>query len=225
MSWLLLLGAALAWDERGPDGVSTGRQVGAAERFSGARPDWSRHVVAASPLATAGLSADLGVDLDDVLDTLDLVARVAEEDRGQQRPRLLDPVWLRAAAKARSIALDDGHIRLTKYVVYSVDGSPTRTERFDTALYAPPANQAAPLVWLTRDVYDVGLGKLVALEWPTPRGPELQRVVLADTGGAFQPNLFQPDYLAGTFPSRAAYDAWARDTPTRVPAAVLARRR
>ena len=357
MRWLLLLSAALAWEERGPEGAPTGRSVGAAQHFAPEAPDWSRarvstspldlahvargtlEVLAAlregdSPLATAGLFSELGVSLDDVVDTLELVVRVAEEDRGREHQRLQDPRWIaanfevlrwrpdRASARRRKIDLDDGRIRLTKYVVYSVQGSPVRTERYDTALYAAPADdglrarltrmdvyagafddggeaagQAIPLIWLTRhgsnqalmqgtievsvpdgsvrlynvhqnngvpwdpaikdpnrqarywyfrevegvlgveqiplrprvavagDVYNLGLGKLIALEWPTERGLELRLAVLADTGGAFQPNLFQLDYLAGTFPSEAEYRAWARHTPTRVPAAVLVRRR
>ena len=359
--------AALGWEERGLDGALTGRHLEPSAFFAPHSPKWKRHLVVTAPLdlglvaahtadtlrrlratedplATAGLFGPLGVSLDDVLATLDLVARTAFEDRGRHRQRLQDPRWIaahfqalqwipdRQAAEGRGIPLTNDEIRLTKYVVYSVAGSRERTDEYNTALYAIPADelaeeeppssvdlirmqltrmdvyngafdeggrfegQAAPLVWLTRDgsnqallqgtievtfedgvrelfnvhrnnglawqpnqrdldqqprfwyfrkvqgilgvqgtalrpkaavagdVYNVGLGKLVALEWPTKRGPELRLVVLADTGGAFQPNLFQLDYLAGTFPSKDAYLAWAADTPARVPASILVRR-
>ena len=58
------------------------------------------------------------------------------------------------------------------------------------------------------DIYNLGLGKLVALE--DPKSGELRLVVLGDTGGAFQPNLFQLDDFAGAFPDAAAlYQATA----------------
>ncbi|MEZ4241056.1 MAG: MltA domain-containing protein [Myxococcota bacterium] len=81
-----------------------------------------------------------------------------------------------------------------------------------------------PRAAVAGDVYDLGLGKLVALRWDGERGPEVHLAVLADTGGAFQPNLFQLDWLAGAFPSAAAYQAWAATVPKRVEAAVLVRR-
>jgi hypothetical protein len=70
------------------------------------------------------------------------------------------------------------------------------------------------------DVYNLGLGKLVALQWEG----KLHLVVLADTGGAFQPNLFQLDWFAGTFPDHDAYAAWAATRPDRVQASVLVRK-
>jgi membrane-bound lytic murein transglycosylase len=75
------------------------------------------------------------------------------------------------------------------------------------------------------DVWNVGLGKLVALSWDGPYGPEVHLVVLADTGGAFQPNLFQLDWLAGAFPSAEAFADWEKTMPNRVRAAVLIRKR
>jgi hypothetical protein len=75
------------------------------------------------------------------------------------------------------------------------------------------------------DVYNVGLGKIVCLETDTEAGRELRLVVLADTGGAFEPNLFQLDWLAGTFPDHAAYQAWAAAAPSRVRASILIRKR
>lgn len=360
--WWMILATAFGWEERGMDGEGTGRQLDPAAFFEPTVPAWRAAEVSTAPLdlgmvarqtastirrlrregnlmAQPAMLGELGVSMDDVLKTLDLVSRVAYEDRGRAYQRLQDPAWIASrfwalrwrpdqqAAADRGIELYSDAIRLTKYVVYTVDGSPVKTDRFDTALYAVPRDEsdgrpgvrarltrmdvyagafeeggqaeglARPLVWLTRDgsnqallqgtirvtmpsgasrlynvhqnngiawdpternlnrqprfwyfreveailgveqtplrpqaavagdVYNLGLGKLFALEWPGEHGPELHLVVLADTGGAFQPNLFQLDYLAGTFSSKAAYQRWAEETPARVPATLLVVRR
>ncbi len=343
---------AFAWDERGPEGVPTGRTVQASEHFSLERPTWTDLQVSTDPVdlgavaaataklmreqlaedpdaVDAGMFSELGVSIFDVIETLELVARVASADQGNVDQRLLDPQWLlttfevlrwapdTAAAAARKVSLTGSQIRLTKYLVYQVEGSLERSEVFDTALYADPGDEqrarwtrpevyagvfdvggtatgaAVPLVWLSRegvnqalmqgtievrlpnggthlfnvhrnngraydpgqrdgnlqerywyfrkvdgvlgihgiplraeaavagDVFNVGLGKLVALR---THDDELRLAVLADTGGAFQPNLFQLDWLAGAFPDHAAFAAHTKDLPTRVPAAVLIRR-
>lgn len=346
-------GAAFAWELRGPDAAPTGRDVDPAAVFApGPLPGGTfrgsealgrvagatahellEQLARGSALADPGMPGALGWDLDDTLATLHLLARVAREDAGAERPRLEDPAWLAAhfdalawtpdaeGARARKIAVDE-RIRLTSYAVFEADGAGARTERFDTALWALPddeadgvpgfrtrftrmdvyagaylpggaaAGHAAPLVWMARadanealmqgsvvvrmpggerrtfnvhrnnglpwdprqkdpnrqarfwyfrevsgllgveqipleplvsvagDVQDLGLGRLVALSWDD----HLQLAVLADTGGAFEPNLFQLDWLAGTFPDRAAYGVWAAGMPTRVRAALLVRR-
>ncbi len=290
-----------------------------------------------TPSGTVGLLSELGITLDDVLHTLDHISRVAHEDRGAPKQRLQDPGWLaehfetlrwqpdQEGARRRGLDLPDDEIRLTKYVIYSVEGSHQRTSRFDTALYQPPRGpdasalqqrftrmdvfsgayepggvadgRARPLVWLTRDavnqailqgtirvrvpgeaprmynvhvnngrawqpsigdqnlqprywyfrevdqifgveqtplraeatvagdVYNLGFGKLVAIEWPAAEGTELRLAILADTGGAFQPNLFQLDWLAGEFSSTQAFSQWVRATPTHVKASILVWRR
>jgi hypothetical protein len=50
------------------------------------------------------------------------------------------------------------------------------------------------------DIYNLGLGALLAVDAPGSR----RLVVLADTGGAFQPNLHQLDWLAGTYADHGA---------------------
>ena len=47
------------------------------------------------------------------------------------------------------------------------------------------------------DLYNLGVGRLIALR----NADGLRLVVLADTGGAFQPNLHQLDLYTGFFPS------------------------
>ncbi len=74
------------------------------------------------------------------------------------------------------------------------------------------------------DVYNLGLGRLVAIQHPSNKGTVLRLAVLADTGGAFQPNLSQLDWFGGAFPTHAAlYAAW-KDLPDRVSAGVLVAR-
>jgi hypothetical protein len=357
MTWLVAGAVAEAWELRGPDAAPTGRSLPASALFapgpvppgsSGGAADLGavarataeellEQYARGAPLGEVGMLAELGVDLDDVLDTLLLVASVAEADRGAAAPRLADPAWLAAhfdafawtpdaeAASARKVAVDE-RIRLTSYAVFEADAATDAGGAFDTALWALPDDEgdgvpgfrtrftrmdvyagvygpggaaeghARPLVWLSRadanqalmqgsvvarmpdgsrrtfnvhenngipwdpavrdpnrqarfwyfrevegllgveqiplrplvtvagDVYDHGLGKLFALSWSEGGAPRLQLAVLADTGGAFEPNLFQLDWLAGTFPSMAAYRAWAADAPARVRAHVLIRK-
>lgn len=331
---LLWVGLALGWEVRGPDGVPTGAELRAAERFVITTPAWSAPRVSTDPeaLATAaadalrylrahpedpatgpGLFVELGVDRARVERTLERVVAVAAEDRAAGAPsRLLDPAFLaatfelyrwepdRAAARARGLELPVGQIRLTHYFIPQVEGRAAAEAAFPVALYADPGPglrerytraqvfdgawardpegaAVTSLAWLPRvvahdammqgtvevrlpdggprllnvdqhngrpyrpgvdsehqerlwyfravdrvlgwgrdgdkvalgagvsvagDIYNVGLGKLVALE--DPRTGTLRLVVLGDTGGAFQPNLFQLDDFAGAFPDRAA---------------------
>jgi hypothetical protein len=50
------------------------------------------------------------------------------------------------------------------------------------------------------DIFNLGVGLLLAIDAPSTR----RLAILADTGGAFQPNLHQLDWLAGTYSSHAA---------------------
>lgn len=78
-----------------------------------------------------------------------------------------------------------------------------------------------PLVSVAGDVYNLGLGKIVALE----RGGVMRLAVLADTGGAFQPNLFQLDLYTGAYPSTSAFQTATRDLPATPQAGILIARR
>jgi len=80
--------------------------------------------------------------------------------------------------------------------------------------------QIAPHAAVAGDVYNLGLGKLVALE----RHGIVRLAVLADTGGAFQPNLFQLDLFTGAYPSKEAFQeaTWRAGGPSK--AVILIRR-
>ncbi len=76
----------------------------------------------------------------------------------------------------------------------------------------------SPQVAVAGDVQDLGLGLLVGL---TMDDGGLRLAVLADTGGAFEPNLFQLDWLAGTYATRAEFEAAVKPIPVRTSAGIL----
>lgn len=78
-----------------------------------------------------------------------------------------------------------------------------------------------PEVTFAGDVFNMGLGRVVLLE-DQRRGQRMFRLgVIADTGGAFIPNLYQLDFLTGTFPTYQAYQSYARQLPDYVGAYIL----
>ncbi len=66
------------------------------------------------------------------------------------------------------------------------------------------------------DIASLGLGGLFALCWGAGDAARIRLVLLADTGGAFHPNLFQLDWLVGTFARREDFDRAASAMPDRV---------
>lgn len=82
-----------------------------------------------------------------------------------------------------------------------------------------------PGVTFAGDISNIGLGRIVALDTFIEGEQRLQIGVIADTGGAFSPNLYQLDYLAGIFPSRAAFSDYARQYSDYATAYLLVRRR
>jgi hypothetical protein len=65
---------------------------------------------------------------------------------------------------------------------------------------APGKVKLAPKAAVAGDVHNMGLGRLVMMEGKDG----LHLAVLADTGGAFAPNLFQLDWFGGTYASHGA---------------------
>jgi hypothetical protein len=66
-----------------------------------------------------------------------------------------------------------------------------------------------PGVTFAGDVLNIGLGKLVVIS----SADGMRMGSIADTGGAFLPNLHQLDFLAGTFDGKPAFDQAARSLP------------
>jgi len=78
-----------------------------------------------------------------------------------------------------------------------------------------------PEVTFAGDVYNIGLGRVVMLEDQAGGGHKLRLGVIADTGGAFIPNLYQLDYLAGVFPHRQAFQKYIYQLPEYTRAYIL----
>ncbi|MEI1377824.1 hypothetical protein PQG02_24425 [Nostoc sp. UHCC 0926] len=62
-----------------------------------------------------------------------------------------------------------------------------------------------PGVTFAGDVLNVGLGKVIVIEHTQGGRKHLQMGVIADTGGAFLPNLYQLDFLAGIFKNKKEF--------------------
>ncbi|BCL36315.1 hypothetical protein [Nostoc sp. MS1] len=70
-----------------------------------------------------------------------------------------------------------------------------------------------PGVTFAGDVLNIGLGRIVLLEHSQGGRKQLQMGVIADTGGAFLPNLYQLDFLSGVFPSQNSFKEYIRQLP------------
>ncbi len=81
-----------------------------------------------------------------------------------------------------------------------------------------------PGVTFAGDVLNIGLGRMVAIEHSTSGKQHLQMGIIADTGGAFLPNLHQLDFLAGVFNSKDEFTAHTRKLPEYAKAYILVKR-
>lgn len=70
-----------------------------------------------------------------------------------------------------------------------------------------------PGVTFAGDVLNIGLGKVVVIEHTQGGRKSLRMGVIADTGGAFLPNLYQLDFLAGIFQNRQAFNQNIKQLP------------
>lgn len=74
-------------------------------------------------------------------------------------------------------------------------------------------------VTFAADLERFGLGKLLMIQYPDHTGKRVTRVgILADTGGAFQNNGYQVDFLAGSYAGKEAFSRAARQLPDYVTA-------
>ena len=81
-----------------------------------------------------------------------------------------------------------------------------------------------PGVTFAGDVLNIGLGRVIVLEYTKGGRKQLQLGVLSDTGGAFLPNLHQLDFLAGVFQSRKDFDQHIRQLPEYATAYILVKK-
>ncbi|MDZ7966661.1 MAG: hypothetical protein RM368_17075 [Nostoc sp. DedSLP03] len=70
-----------------------------------------------------------------------------------------------------------------------------------------------PGVTFAGDVLNIGLGKVIVIEHTQGGRKHLQMGVIADTGGAFLPNLYQLDFLAGIFKNKTEFGQNIRQIP------------
>ncbi|WP_299486304.1 hypothetical protein [Acaryochloris sp. IP29b_bin.137] len=82
-----------------------------------------------------------------------------------------------------------------------------------------------PGVTFAGDVLNIGLGKIIMLEHNTGGVQQLNMGVLADTGGAFLPNLYQLDFLAGVFPSHDQFKQHISTLPAYANAYILIKKK
>lgn len=76
-----------------------------------------------------------------------------------------------------------------------------------------------PEVTFAADLAQLGLGKLLMVQYHGKRGQLVTRAgILADTGGAFQNNLYQVDYLTGSFKGKEAFYLANKELPDYVTA-------
>lgn len=70
-----------------------------------------------------------------------------------------------------------------------------------------------PAVTFAGDVFNIGLGRVVALKYDLQGKKTTKIGIIADTGGAFLPNLHQLDFLAGIFKTRQDFINYSKSLP------------
>lgn len=78
-----------------------------------------------------------------------------------------------------------------------------------------------PGVTFAGDVLNIGLGKIVVIENNHNGVKHLRMGIIADTGGAFLPNLHQLDFLAGIFPNQQDFEKHIQKLPEYANAYIL----
>ncbi|MDP5015958.1 MAG: hypothetical protein NWQ43_01370, partial [Dolichospermum sp.] len=74
------------------------------------------------------------------------------------------------------------------------------------------------------DVLNIGLGRIIVIEDNQSGQKRLKMGVIADTGGAFLPNLYQLDFLAGTFASERDFQRYIQKLPEYTNAYILVKK-
>ncbi|MBW4476918.1 MAG: hypothetical protein KME54_08585 [Tolypothrix brevis GSE-NOS-MK-07-07A] len=81
-----------------------------------------------------------------------------------------------------------------------------------------------PGVTFAGDVLNIGLGKIIVLEYNKGGRKNLQMGIIADTGGAFLPNLHQLDFLAGIFKNNKDFGQHGHKLPDYASAYILVKK-
>ncbi|MBL8619602.1 MAG: hypothetical protein JNM72_28585 [Deltaproteobacteria bacterium] len=213
-----LLRPGAAWVSARPaltDPAALGRVAAGAQAWLTRHPD--------DPAATPALLAAAGVAPARLTETLAAVAALAAADAGLDRPRLRDPAFLAAHFEALQLCpgaagappraasdVQDGNLRITRYLVRQLDGRPQPEGAYRCALYADPGPAvragstraevlagawdragAQPLVYLTEaGLYDALLQGTVEVR--TPDGATALYNVDQNNGHAYDPRENDP---------------------------------
>lgn len=81
-----------------------------------------------------------------------------------------------------------------------------------------------PGVTFAGDVLNIGLGKVIVIEHNQGGSKHLRMGVVADTGGAFLPNLYQLDFLAGIFQNKKDFGRHISQLPEYATAYILVKK-
>lgn len=81
-----------------------------------------------------------------------------------------------------------------------------------------------PGVTFAGDVLNIGLGKIIVLEYNQGGRKNLKMGIIADTGGAFLPNLHQLDFLAGIFKNKEDFGQNIQTLPDYANAYILVKK-
>ncbi|GAX39692.1 hypothetical protein NIES4075_06480 [Tolypothrix sp. NIES-4075] len=81
-----------------------------------------------------------------------------------------------------------------------------------------------PGVTFAGDVLNIGLGKIIVLEYNKGGRKNLKMGIIADTGGAFLPNLHQLDFLAGIFKNNKDFGQHVQELPDYAQAYILVKK-
>ncbi|MEA5578830.1 hypothetical protein [Anabaena sp. UHCC 0451] len=81
-----------------------------------------------------------------------------------------------------------------------------------------------PGVTFAGDVLNIGLGRVMIMEYNQGGSKRLKMGVIADTGGAFLPNLHQLDFLAGIFQNQKEFRQHIQQLPEYATAYILVKK-
>lgn len=81
-----------------------------------------------------------------------------------------------------------------------------------------------PGVTFAGDVLNIGLGKMVVLESGQGKNKRLRMGIIADTGGAFLPSLYQLDFLSGIFKNKNDFQQYVNQLPEYANAYILVKK-
>lgn len=143
---------------------------------------------------------------------------------------------LEAALLQGTIVADFGNnqkklfnVHRTNNIAYDRTKSPYEQERFwyfkqvaGIKGYGKDADHKItvnPETTFAADLTQFGLGKMLLVQYKTPTGQTMSRAgIFADTGGAFADNLYQIDYLAGSYAGKNKFTKATRTLPDYVAA-------